>query len=359
MAGPIYVTFDIKVLSKSGEYEITDNLKPLAEMKNTFVLHDDYFSYELINDLVPNTQTIAINISEHNKTLSTIDSITEEMVLAGCSRETHLIAIGGGAIQDLATLVASLYMRGISWSYVPTTLMSMLDSCIGGKSSINVKNYKNILGNIYSPQRIYITSKFINTLSKIDIASGIAEAGKICYAASEEIFNDFVTALGLVNNNVEKYGALAEISLSAKKWFIEIDEFDEKERKLLNFGHTFGHALEASSDFKVPHGIAILIGMNTALNFAEIEAVNLEYFVTETFEPIKKDLGKITVNKCKFESAIAKDKKHNSQEMFFILPTETGKLSVFGFPRSVELVEKCWQSLIKTLKDMDAAYEVL
>ena len=359
MVGQIYVTFNLEITSQSGKYEITTEQKILGNGGNTFVLYDDFFSENLIHDLLPESQKIAIKINEKNKSLSMAEQIIEKMVIAKCNKDTHLIAIGGGAIQDLATFVASLYMRGIKWSYVPTTLMSMLDSCIGGKSSINVGNYKNIVGNIYPPEHIYITSKFTNTLSKVEIASGLAEAGKICFAKSEDTFNEF---LFLFRSKVESdliYEKLAEVSLGAKKWFIEVDEFDKKERRLLNFGHTFGHALEAASAFKVPHGIAILIGMKTALNFANSQTANLAKFVFETFDPVRSEIGKVSLNKNLFERAISSDKKHNSAQMFFILPDEGGQLSLIGFDRSNELLEKCWESLIESLEELGADYEVL
>ena len=352
------MTFNLKVSSQSGEYKISSNLAGVQDKKNIFVLYDDYFSEDFINKILPNSQKISIKISENNKNLRTVDLLIEAMTLAECNKQTHLVAVGGGATQDLATLVASLYMRGISWSYIPTTLMSMLDSCIGGKSSINVKNYKNILGNFYPPEFIYIESKFANTLPKIAIASGLAEAGKICYAKSNETFNQFQNALKSVSTDMMKYEKLAEISLTAKKWFIEIDEFDRKERKMLNFGHTFGHALEAASNFKIPHGIAILIGMKVAISFTGLRIEKLENFIIETFNSIKQDMGIISIDKNSFKNAISKDKKNSSMQMFFILPNNNGELALVGFEQSTELLEKCWDSLIYSLKDMDAIYEV-
>jgi 3-dehydroquinate synthase len=359
MVGQIYVTFNLEITSQSGKYAITTEQKILGNSGNTFVLYDDFFSENLIHDLLPESQKIAIKINEKNKSLSMAERIIEKMVMAKCNKDTHLIAIGGGAIQDLATVVASLYMRGIKWSYVPTTLMSMLDSCIGGKSSINVGNYKNIVGNIYPPEHIYVTSKFTKTLSKLEIASGLAEAGKICFAKSEDCFNEFLLLLRSKIDSDLTYEKLAEVSLGAKKWFIEVDEFDKKERKLLNFGHTFGHALEAATNFKVPHGVAILIGMKAALKFAATQNENLEQFVSETFDPIKAEIGKVSLNKKLFDSAISSDKKHNSDQMFFVLPDEAGNLSLAGFERSNDLLEKCWQSLVNSLQDLGAEYEVL
>lgn len=353
------MTFNIEINSQLGNYKITTEQKFLENSGSTIILYDDYFSENLINDLLPESQKIAIEVKEKNKSLSMAEKIIEKMVVAKCNKDSHLVAIGGGAIQDLATVVASLYMRGINWSYVPTTLMSMLDSCIGGKSSINVGNYKNIVGNIYPPKYIYITSKFTNTLSKVEIASGLAEAGKICFAKSKDCFNDFLLLHRSKIDNDFNYEKLAEVSLSAKKWFIEIDEFDKKERKLLNFGHTFGHALEAASNFKVPHGIAILIGMKAALNFADRQTTNLEKFIFEIFEPIRSEIGKVSIHKNLFENAISRDKKHNSDQMFFILPDEADRLLLVGFNRSSELLDKCWKSIVNSLKDLGADYEVL
>lgn len=353
------MTFDIKIGSQSGQYEITTDKKIFLNTENIFVLYDDYFSESYINSLIPESQKLAIKANEENKSLSMASEIFQEMVTARCNRNTLLIAVGGGAIQDLATLVASLYMRGIKWIYVPTTLMSILDSCIGGKSSINVGQYKNILGNIYPPEKIFIWTKFIDTLPKVDIACGLAEAGKICFAKSKNTFNEFLHWLQSDADSNFMYEKLAQISLNAKKWFIEIDEFDRKERKLLNFGHTFGHALEAASNFKLPHGIAVLIGMKTALFFAERNIDNLETFISETFANVKFDIGRVPVNKAKFESAISSDKKHSSQDMFFVLPDAVGQLSLVGFKKTNATLDKCWHSLINSLEDLDVEYEIL
>ena len=359
MDGQIPVTFNIKISSRSGQYEITTETKHHFIPENSFVIYDDFFTEDYVSKLVPKSHKIAINVCEQNKSLMKAEEIFQNMVIAKCNKETHLFAIGGGAIQDLATLVASLFMRGINWSYFPTTLMAMLDSCIGGKSSINVGNYKNVLGNIYPPSRIHISAKIIDTLPSVDIAAGLAEAGKICYAKSEHTFKEFLHVLKSETDKSLKYERLAEISLNAKKWFIEIDEFDKKERKLLNFGHTFGHAIEAASYFTIPHGIAILIGMKVALNFADRKIDELEVFIDETFDSIRSKIGRVNINRNQYLLAISNDKKHSSQEMFFILPDEDCRLSLVGFPKSNKLLDDCWQSLINSLIDLGAEFEVL
>jgi 3-dehydroquinate synthase len=186
----------------------------------------------------------------------------------GANRHTHLVAIGGGVVQDVATFSASIYMRGISWTYMPTTLLGMADSCIGGKSSINVLGYKNLVGNFYPPKDVLIDVEFARTLSKEMVVGGLFEAGKICYAKSYEAFQGYLAQGPKAETPAAGLQRIILMALKTKKWFIEVDEFDQKERLLLNYGHTFGHALEAGTDFSVSHGIAVGVGMMVAVEYA-------------------------------------------------------------------------------------------
>ncbi len=158
------VSFDIQSSNKIYKVAIREDLltKNLFEASNDLIIIDAH-----VLDLYPTLHAknlIPIPALESSKTLDTVSYVIEQLRSKGAHRKSHLIAIGGGIIQDIATLVASLYMRGISWSYYPTTLLGMVDSCIGGKSSINVGKYKNIAGNFYPPQVITIEPHFCNTL---------------------------------------------------------------------------------------------------------------------------------------------------------------------------------------------------
>ena len=179
------------------------------------------------------------------------------------TRGGSVIALGGGIVQDLGTMAASVYMRGVRWAYAPTTLMSMADSCIGGKSSLNVSGVKNLAGNIYPPASVVVDPDFITSLEVEDVAAGLGEAVKIAFCAGPEVFASFLRHY----EDRAHWEPLIEGVLTAKKWFIEIDEFDHAERRLLNFGHTFGHALEAATDFSVNHGVAVIMGMLAAGSF--------------------------------------------------------------------------------------------
>ena len=252
-----------KVEASNGLYQVKIGaklqIKPAKE--NSFSIADELVS-KLWSKLIPQ-DAFSVQAIEQNKTLETSAQIIEAMRFKGIQRDSHLEAFGGGIIQDLATISASLYMRGIDWTYYPTTLLGMVDSCIGGKSSINVGQYKNIAGNFYPPKVIIIDVEFCRTLALPDQVAGLCEAVKICYAAKTDSFDQYVknfSNLQLPLSSEQLLG-LVELSLLTKKTFIEEDEFDHGPRLLLNFGHTVGHAIEAATHFSITHGVAVGIGM--------------------------------------------------------------------------------------------------
>jgi len=278
-------------------------------------------------------------------------------------KEDFVIAIGGGALQDLVTLATSIYMRGIRWVYVPTTLMSMLDSCIGGKSSINLGEYKNLIGNFYPPKTIYINPIFLETLSQVDIACGLAEGLKICFAASDQDANRFKL---LIRNwrEFQKSESIEEavfLSLEKKKWFVEVDEFDKNERKLLNFGHSFGHALEAATNFMVPHGIGVLIGMASAVNYSisSENTLRLKEWVKEELQLIKLNIPTMKIFQEKFLNALQRDKKNTSTQLCLIVPDNLGTLHPKFMELSQQTLLDCFQILVKTIDELELSYEIL
>lgn len=283
---------------------------------------------------------VVIEAIEENKSLEAIPGVILELKKFGANRSTHIVALGGGIIQDVATFVSSIYMRGIPWTYLPTTLLGMVDSCIGGKSSINVASYKNLVGNFYPPNEVMIDFKFIESLSHEQRVAGLCEAVKICFARGDAEFQGYLAdASDNEGLSLEAIQKVITRSLRAKKWFIEIDEFDQKERLLLNYGHTFGHALEAATKFQVPHGIAVGIGMLIAIEYSILRGridrasrINGElkaYLMALLFDPSREaarapenlDLNAVLE---KFQS----DKKHRSGHYHVILPGPDGALEI-------------------------------
>ena len=331
--------YEIPVLSKSGSYTIhidrseqPISITGIAIADSNTKSHIDPYDLESI---------IFIEASENVKTLLSCESVIIKLNDLGLARNESLSAIGGGATQDLATLVASLYMRGVSWQYYPTTLMSMTDSCIGGKSAINAGDRKNLIGNFYPPSKIHINTRFLETNSKIDIVNGLAEAVKICFARGADVFDQYLSLPASLNpGNDENTVKLINLTLTSKKWFVEIDEFDAGERQLLNFGHSFAHALESATSYKIPHGTAVGIGMIAALKHpgslkSEKARMLMNYTlkILELTKPSIKE-GMSHFDQEKFLVSLTRDKKNSNNFLRLVLLNAGNELELVSLERS-------------------------
>lgn len=288
---------------------------------------------------------IVIAADEAAKSLDRMTDLIVALRDRGATRGTTLIAVGGGVVQDASAFAASVYMRGIDWIYVPTTLLSMTDSCIGGKSSINVGPYKNIVGTFHPPQRVLVDPALASTLSEEQIAAGLCEAAKICLCRGPEAIRDYIALAPSVHSTPAELEQIVELSLSGKKWFIEVDEFDRAERLILNFGHTFGHALEASSAFAVSHGIAVGLGMLAAIEMATTsysEAPPPELLAFR--DHIATLLASVTglaetlaaVDLAATMTAFEADKKHGRDVYAVIVPNSSGRIERRLLPRTAD-----------------------
>ena len=328
-----------KVVSGTGEYSVEIGNGCCTKALNgkdpdrIIIICDSYF-VKKYQELA--WRTVAINSSESAKSLENMAEIIVALRNLQADRTTEIVAIGGGVVQDVATFVSSVYMRGISWSYVPTTLLGMVDSCLGGKSSINVGPYKNLVGNFYPPRSIFVDSEFIKSLNFEQRSAGLCEAVKICFAHTGPAFSEFCQLNPLVSSSFDKYESIISLCLRTKKWFIEVDEFDRKERLLLNFGHTFGHAIEGASNFETPHGIAVGIGMLAAISFASSynnlmsnhnRVKQLENYVLSLFKEVD-ELSRWTaqINIEQLMDRFGADKKHKNKHYVVIIPDSEGML---------------------------------
>jgi 3-dehydroquinate synthase len=281
-----------------------------------------------LRHLVPqrDAPVLVVEASEDTKTLAGCERLIVALREAGVRRDDHLLAVGGGVVQDIVTFVAAVYMRGLAWSYVPTTLMSMADSCIGGKSAINVGDVKNLVGGIYPPDEVIIDPVFLGSLSQAALAAGFSEAAKIAYCRGPEAFEGY---LGRYDRFDTDPTALIEHVLRAKAWFVEIDEHDVKERRLLNFGHTFGHALETAVDHTLGHGLAVATGVLCAIRHpASAAGPHVEALETHCRGLLASAPGVpdalALFDAERFELAFRSDKKHGSSTFRLILPTARG-----------------------------------
>ena len=209
--------------------------------------------------------------SEKNKNTYSVNKILDILLKKNFSRQDCLISIGGGITGDVSSFVASLYKRGIKFVNVPTTLLAQVDSSIGGKTGVNTKYGKNLIGSFYQPNLVISDIQFLKTLPKREIICGYAEILKHSVISNRDFFNylkkNYSSILNLSSPFIEK--AIYE-SCKVKKNIVQKDERESSMRKILNFGHTFAHAYEASLGYskKLNHGEAVLLGMKTALNFS-------------------------------------------------------------------------------------------
>jgi len=249
-------TNGLLVKSYDKEYRveiINDDINKIIEdnfIDDDYIISDKYFEGQITN---PNV--IFIEAIEENKCMDTVLSIFDILYKNKFTKKNKLIVIGGGIIQDISGFLCGMYKRGIKWVLVPTTMLAMTDSCIGGKVCLN-RGGKNMLGLFVSPSKIVISELFLKTLDNDMIISGIGESLKLAIIAGDDEVASFITMF-----YDKDYVGIIKQSLEIKKTIVEYDELERNERRVLNYGHTIGHALEAATNYFIPHGIAVLLGM--------------------------------------------------------------------------------------------------
>lgn len=318
-----------------------------------FLVADSFF---ITDDRLDMATTIWIDAIESNKSLATVERVICELQRKGMQKTGLLLAVGGGITQDIATLAASLYMRGVVWVYAPTTLLGMVDSCIGGKSSINAPVAKNLIGNIYPPHRVLIDTRFVNSLPSREIYSGLAEALKIAFCGGESTLYKMLNLLNA--KHVDNLAQIIQLSLTTKKWFIETDEFDKAARLQLNFGHTFGHAVEVSTGYKIPHGLAVAIGMTCATRFGATlkqlpnHVLDLEAACIHLARDGLKGSSSIDFNQECFLEAFRSDKKHPPGAFRLVLPGTRQGAELVLMDKTPSLEEELLECTTSVLREI-------
>lgn len=277
---------------------------------------------EKLNPVLQGKKVMVVEALETNKTMGYSREVIKFLMENGFKRNHSLIAMGGGIIQDLTCFIASILFRGVAWKFYPTTLLAQCDSCIGSKSSINVDQYKNMVGGFYPPKKIVIDVHFTQTLEHKDLLSGLGEAIKVHYLDPKkryqpvyDLYQDSIGNLGALNELIHK-------SLLIKKDVIEVDEYDRDFRNIMNYGHTFGHALESITNYAIPHGIAVTHGMGMANRLSrqigflsEEECQQMQTLIDANTQGEFATVDKLDG----FWEALRKDKKNVDSRVNFIL----------------------------------------
>lgn len=302
---------------------------------------------DTLNDILKHPNTIVIEATEKNKSIGKIIPVFERLVQNQVRRDHRLIAIGGGIIQDITCFIASTLLRGVPWSFVPTTLLAQADSCIGSKSSINLGDTKNILGTFNPPQKIIIHAGFLDTLERKDIQSGVGEIIKVhaidgiaahdrLTAEFDQLFTDRSVLLRYIRS-----------ALLIKQRFIEQDEFDQGIRNIFNYGHSFGHAIESATQYTVPHGIAVTIGMDMANQIATKRGILPEEHYCRMNPILRKNYEDYANKPIPIDvmlSALMKDKKNTSTMLGLIFPVGSdAKIQRVQVPPDDEFRSQCEQ----------------
>lgn len=270
---------------------------------------------------------------EKSKNLQTIEKLAEELIESKFDRNDCIIALGGGVVGDIAGFLASIYMRAIPFIQIPTTLLAMVDSSVGGKTGVDLKSGKNLVGTFTQPKAVFIDSKYLKTLSPKQIKNGLGEVVKYGVIRDKSLFKfieqNFNKILKLEDDCIK---TIIEKSVKIKAKVVEEDEKEANIRMILNYGHTYGHAVEKMSDFKLLHGYAISIGM-VLENKIALEKKLLKEDQSQRIKNLLKSIGlpTMTMNKPTLKD-LQSDKKKQGDSINIVLPTEIGKVVIKQIP---------------------------
>jgi 3-dehydroquinate synthase len=306
------------------------HLKEIIDVKHAvFITDENVFKHH--PKKFKGFNTIVLKAGEEFKTQQTVDSVIQQLIAFEADRKTILVGVGGGVVTDITGYVASIYMRGIQFGFVPTTLLALVDASIGGKNGIDVGVYKNIVGVTRQPSFILHDLIFLNTLPETEWQNGFAEIIKHACIKDAAMFKELQSHdLKYYRSKKKELCLLIQRNAKIKLTVVQKDEFEQADRKLLNFGHTLGHALE--NQYELSHGQAISIGMTYAseisqqlLGFKQIDAVVkvLAQYGLPTYANFDKQ---------KVFGVLKMDKKRARKEMNYILLEKIGKGIVLPIP---------------------------
>ena len=305
-------------------------LQNLVDKKNSVLITDEKILLAHSSKL-RGWNAIVLKSGEENKSQEIVDSLIDRLIELGADRQTFLVGMGGGVITDITGYTASIYMRGLNFGFVPTSLLAMVDAAIGGKNGVDIGVYKNMVGTIRQPSFLLYDYSFLKTLPDAEWINGFAEIIKHACIKDQRMFQLLErTGLNKLRKNRKLIGDLIEANARIKTKIVQQDEFEKGDRRLLNFGHTLGHALEKL--YELPHGQAISLGMTAACEFShEVSSFKESQRVIDVLDqyglPTDAEFDKQKV----FE-ILKKDKKKEKDSINYVLLDKIGKARVERIP---------------------------
>lgn len=321
-------TLEIKGSSNTSRLYVGESYKNVEKYlpSSNVVIVADGNVYDHYHDSFPDVKTIQIDTNEKIKDLDTVNFIIDELVEMEADRSVFLLGIGGGILCDIAGFVASIYMRGISFGFVSTTLLSQVDASVGGKNGVNFKGYKNIVGVFNEPDFVICDPEILKTLPVDELLNGCAEIIKHGAIADKELFEYLEKNYqGIIDLDSDVIERVVYDSVVIKSDVVNRDEKEKGERRKLNFGHTIGHAIEKVTGLS--HGKAVSLGMVAAANLSESKGL-LSAEGKQRIVELLKNMGlpvEMETDKEKFLDAMKRDKKREGDSIHFVLLDGIGK----------------------------------
>lgn len=305
-------------------------LEKLVDKKKGIIITDENI-FSAHHSKFKNWNVITLKPGEQFKIQATADSVIEQLIALEADRQSVLIGVGGGVVTDLTGYVASIYMRGIRFGFVPTSMLAMVDASIGGKNGIDVGEYKNMVGIIRQPSFLFYDSSLLSTLPEKEWSNGFAEIIKHACILDRPMFKLLEsTSLDKLRKKKSLLDDIIRRNVHLKSGVVKRDEFEQGDRKLLNFGHTLGHALE--TQYELTHGQAVALGMIFA---GWLSAKLLGYKDLNRLETTIATYGlptRASFDVEKVFNVLKMDKKRVSKTMNYILLSRTGKGEIVQIP---------------------------
>ncbi len=283
--------------------------------------------------------------NEKNKSFQELNKILSAMLKSQCDRNSLVISVGGGITGDISSFAASIFMRGVDYVHIPTTLLSMVDSSVGGKTGINFSSGKNLIGTFYQPKAVFVDVMFLSTLPIKEIKSGVGEIVKysfLCGKSNRSLFNKSINNILRKDfSNIEK---IIHKCIKIKSAVVESDEREVKGiRKILNLGHTFAHGIESASDYKINHGEAVFLGIISSLFYSyRAKLISAEYLFSRliSLKPnsvfLKKSVKYIYPEKVLLN--MYKDKKNKNNKINLVLINNSCEVIIDYPARSTAII---------------------
>lgn len=267
---------------------------------------------------------------EANKTLQTIGDLAGKLARLGFDRQDALLGLGGGVTGDITGFLASSYMRGIPFVQLPTTLLAQVDSSVGGKTGVDIPEGKNLIGAFYQPRAVYIDISVLKTLPRQELLGGLAEVIKYGVIRDEEFFHFLGdNRQGILNLYPELIKKTVHTCCEIKSTVVSEDEREVGSRRILNYGHTIGHAVEGASDYSIIHGLAVSIGMVAAARLAVLNGLLTKDACSDIVNILQSYAMPVEVpdalDRTRIKRYLLSDKKTVGGKIFFVLPTTIGK----------------------------------